>query len=68
MTLEEVVARLAGRRIVRVEAERFEDVAEPHKGGWLAGPGGVVITLDDGTALDTMGQPLDVGLPGGDRA
>ena len=63
MTLQDVLARLAGRRIVRVEAERFEDVDEPHRGGWLAGPGGVVITLDDGATLDTMGQPLDVGLP-----
>jgi len=63
MTLAEIAARLVGRRIVKVEAEEYAPVAEPHNGGWLSGACGVVITLDDGTELDTMGQPLDVWLP-----
>jgi hypothetical protein len=64
MTLAEVATRLVGRRVVKVEAEGYGEVAEPHRGEWLTGAGGVVITLDDGTTLDTMGQPLDVWLPG----
>jgi hypothetical protein len=58
MTLEEVKARLVGRTIVKVEADEWNEEYL-----WLTRFDSVRITLDDGTVLDSTGEPLTVEFP-----
>ncbi len=60
MTKEEVIAKLVGRKIVSIEVEDWDDKPFSWLSGWLHGVNAVEIHLDDGTVLDSLGEPLGV--------
>jgi len=57
--LAAVIWQLVGRKIVRVDAEEWD---EEHK--WLTSPGSVVIHLDGGIQLRSLGGSIEVDFEG----
>lgn len=55
MILDQLIKKLRGKQIVRVDAEEWDEERQ-----WLIGCGSVVITLSDGTEIHSLSEPLEI--------